>query len=333
MLVSPDQGSMANASGSILLGDIGGTHARFALWTRGELGVIENILVADHPTFADAAESYLARHGVGPLGGAVLAGAGPVKDRRCALTNSSWMIDGPQLEKTLRFPWVEVINDFEALAWALPDLGPADLLAIGGGTALPGAPAIVVGPGTGLGVACLAGSAAGSLVIGSEGGHCTLPATSDREEAIIRRLRSRMGHVSAERVLSGGGLINLYQTIADLEQVQVPRRDPSQISRAGIEGNCLICFAALEAFCGFLGAFAGDMVLAFGARGGAHIAGGIVPHFAGFLASSKFRERFEAKGRLTGYVAAVPSCVITHDDPAFVGLAVLARQLAASSKA
>ena len=312
---------------AVLLGDIGGTRARFALSSGGALGLVETTPVADHRTFSDAVAWFLAQHRSQGLTGAVVAGAGPVRDNHCALTNSSWVIDGAELKKTLQLSWVEVINDFEALAWALPGLTATDLSPIGSGIVLPGAPAVVLGPGTGLGVACLAGSAVAPIVIGSEGGHCTLPGTSDREDAIIRRLRSRVGHVSAERVLSGGGLVNLYETIADLDRVQIPRRDAHEISRAAIEGHCPICLKALELFCGFLGAFAGDVVLTFGARGGVYIAGGIVPHFVGFLARSKFREHFEAKGRLSQYVSTVPTYVINHEDPAFLGLAVLARQM------
>jgi glucokinase len=314
-------------SDEFLLADIGGTHARFALTVAGRPGPVEDIRVASYPHTADALRAFLGRHPGAKPRGAVLAGAGPVYDNRITMTNSPWVIDGAELARSFDLPWVQVINDFEALAWALPALGAEDLHAIGGGTPLPGAPSAVLGPGTGLGVACLVHGAQGLDAVVSEGGHASLPGASAREDAIIGHLRSRFGHVSAERALSGGGLVNLYGAVAALDGVVVPDRDAAAISREGVAGTCPTCRAALDLFCAFLGTFASDAALMFGARGGIYIAGGIVPNFLDFFANSQFRSRFESKGRLSKYVQGVPTRVILHKDPAFVGLAYLAHEL------
>jgi glucokinase len=319
--------SVNGHSNQFLLGDIGGTHARFALLAGDKLGAVEDVPVASYPHIAEALRAFLARQPEAKLAGAVLAGAGPVYGNRCVMTNSSWIIDGAELQESFDLPWVQVINDFEALAWSLPDLAKDDLFTIGGKQALAGAPAVVLGPGTGLGVACLVHASQGLDVIVSEGGHATLPGTSKREDAVIEHLRSRFGHVSAERALSGSGLVNLYEAIASLDGISVPKRTAAAISSEGVAGSCPTSRAALELFCALLGTFAGDAALIFGARGGVYVAGGVVPHFLEFLARSQFRARFEAKGRLDTYVRAVPVHVITHADPAFVGLAFLAREL------
>ncbi|MFI5011253.1 MAG: glucokinase [Hyphomicrobiales bacterium] len=322
---------MTGHSDQFLVGDIGGTHARFALSSGNEVGPVEDLPVSDYPGVGEALKAFLARHPGAKPSGAVIAGAGPVRGNRCVMINSTWIIDGSDLRETFGLAWVQVINDFEALAWSLPDLTMAALFTIGGGEALSDAPAVVLGPGTGLGVACLIHGSHGASVIGSEGGHVTLPGTSKREDAVIELLRSRFGHVSTERALSGAGLVNLYETIAALDGIGVPRRNAADISREGVAGRCPTSRAALDLFCALLGTFAGDMALTFGARGGVYIAGGIVPHFVEFLARSEFRARFEAKGRLAKYVEAVPTHVVTHEEPAFVGLAFLARELSRRS--
>ena len=156
----------------------------------------------------------------------------------------------------------------------------------------------VLGPGTGLGVACLVPASDGPAVIGGEGGHATMAATSPREDAIIDYLRRQFGHVSAERVVSGSGLENLYHAIVALDGVDAPKRSAPEITKAGSNGTCPLSRMALELFCGMLGTIAGNVGLMFGARGGVYIAGGIAPRITDFIAHSEFRARFEGKGRL-----------------------------------
>jgi glucokinase len=308
-----------------LLGDIGATNARFALLANGALGPVSNFEVARYARFPDAVADFLKVHGDQvPVTDALLAIAGPVEGERCKLTNCSWIIDGDELRATFRLAKVRVVNDFAATAYSLPSLSPADLHAIGGGRAVPEAPMAVLGPGTGLGVACLVPGSKESVVIAGEGGHATIAAASHREDAVIDHLRRRFGHVSAERVVSGAGLENIYQAIAALDQSEVPARDAAEITRTALDGSCPTAGAALHMFCALLGSFSGNVALMFGARGGIYIAGGIAPMILAFMGRSEFRRRFEDKGRLRPYLAAIPSNVIVHSAAAFVGLKALA---------
>ena len=310
--------------GQVLLADVGGTNVRFAVLGDGSLGPIEHLAVADYARFDQALAAYLA--GVqarGPIASALFAVAGVVEGERCPLTNNPWVVDGPELRARFGFADIRLINDFAAVAWSLPDLAPGDLRQLGGGAPKQGAPMLAIGPGTGLGVAAyLPGN--GGRVLGGEGGHTTLAGGTAREDAIIALLRGRFGHVSAERVVSGPGLINLYRTIAALDGVTVPERRASEISRAAIEGTCDVSRAALDIFCAVLGDVVGNFALAFGAQGGVFLGGGIVPHMRDYLPGSQFRTRFDAKGRMSAYVQAIPVYLILHDDPAFIGLRALA---------
>ena len=162
-------------------------------------------------------------------------------------------------------------------------------------------------------------------MIVTEGGHATLPAENRREDAILQFLRDRFGHVSIERALSGGGLVDLYDAINALDGRNAPPRTAAEIGLAGVARSDETSRVALELFYGFLGSVAGNTALTVGARGGVYIGGGIAPRNVDFMAASVFRERFEAKGRLRHYVTPIPTLIITHPYPAFLGLARLAR--------
>jgi glucokinase len=311
MLISPE---------CILLGDIGATNARFALLANGVLGAVSTFEVAKFARFADVVAIYLRdncrdfriKH-------ALLAIAAPVKGERSILTNCSWMIDVHELRATFNLE-ARIVNDFEAVALSLPRLTSTDLAGIGGGKPETGAPKAVLGPGSGLGVACLICHSDKPVVISSEGGHATLTATCEREDRIVGQLRQCFGHVSAERAVSGVGLENIYHAIAQLDRLDVVPRSAAEITKCALGGECEVACEALRAFCAFLGSFAGNIALTFGARGGVYIAGGISPRILDFLVRSEFRSRFEAKGRFRPYLEAIPSYVITHPTAAFVGL-------------
>ena len=318
---------MADPGAQILLADIGATNARFALLARGgDIGPVRALAVADYPRFADAVAAFLAAEGASP-GGAVLAVAGPVEGERAVMTNCPWVIDAAELRRLLKVPSVRVINDFEATAWSLSALQPDHVATVGAGRAVAGAPMVVLGPGTGLGLASHVPRAEAPVVIASEGGHVTLPATDAREDAVIAWLRTQFGHVSAERALSGPGLENLYRAIAAVDRAAVPERDATAITQAGVAGTCPVSRAALDMFCAMLGTFAGNAALSFGARGGVFIAGGIAPRIVDYLLKSEFRARFDAKGRLRGYVEEIPLNVIVHPDYAFIGLKTLVERM------
>ena len=310
----------------VLLGDIGGTNARFAILADDRIGAIEILAVRDYPRFADSLAAFLSRH---PEARAFtrlfLACAGPIEDERCELTNSSWVIDAAELRASFNWAAVRVINDFEALAWSLPILESSDLFTIGKGDGDRRASMAVLGPGTGLGVACHVLNPAGEIVIASEGGHATLPATCRREDAIIEHLRNRFGHVSVERVLSGDGLVNVYEAIAAIDHLSAAQRSAASITAGAVEGGCPICREALDLFCATLGSVAGDVALTFAAKGGVFIAGGIAPRIVEYLRDSQFRTRFESKGRSKFYLANIATSVIVCREPAFLGLRRLAR--------
>lgn len=267
-------------------------------------------------------------HGLAAVGAirpnrALLAVAGPVKAGQATLTNRGWVFDAASLASTLGLARVTVVNDFLALATALPALRGNDLLDLGGGPGEPTGPRVVIGPGTGLGVAALLPP---NLPLATEGGHATLPAHSPREAAVIALLRDRFGHVSAERCLSGPGLENLHQALRTLDGAGADPRDAATIAEAATQGTCPFCEEALRMFCAMLGGVAGDQALSHGATGGVFVAGGILPRLQGFLRASGFRARFEAKGRFRDWLAAVPTALILRPHPALLGLATLARE-------
>jgi glucokinase len=305
----------------VVLADIGGTNARFALMEHGRIGTPEHMRVADYPLAGDALGAFLARRAAGHAPRAAIFGvAGPVEDNRCVLTNSPWVVDGNELARTFGFASVHVLNDFEALGWSLPALQPTDLFPVGGQGAATAAPMLVLGPGTGFGAAGFLPQGVRPSVVVTEAGHATLPATSDREARVISALRRRFGHVEVEHVLSGSGIENLYHAIIAVDDVTAPARDAAAISEAAFDGSCAICKRTLDMFCAFLGSVAGNLALTFSARGGVFIAGGIVPRFADRLPATTFREQFESKGRYQAYLSPIPIGVVMTPDTSLIGL-------------
>lgn len=326
---------MSPAAGhdTALLADIGGTNARFALLQDDAPGEVIHLAVAEHPTAYDAVAAAFER-----LGGAqvpqraVLAFAGPVEAARAVMTNVGWETSIAELRRRFGFRQVRLLNDYAALALGLDRMEPADVRVIGPldatlpGTA--GAPLAVVGPGSGLGVAALVPAQPHPLPLVGEGGHATIAAADEEEAAVFAVLRRDFGHVSAERVLSGPGLVNLYRALATLRNQPLDELDPADVTRRGLSGEDPLCRLALDHFCRLLGGFAGNLALTYGAYGGVFIGGGIPPRFPDFLAASGFRASFEAKGRFRDYLAAIPTRLITRPDASFLGLAAAARQFA-----
>jgi glucokinase len=317
---------------NILLGDIGGTTARFAVLTGDTLGPVDHLRVSEHCSMAHAVDAYLAsQSGRGRVGAAILGVAGPIEDGRCVLVNSRWVIDAAELQAAFGFKPIHLINDFEAVAHALPSLGECDVKAIAGGKPLAAETMAVIGPGTGLGMAGVVRRDGRVTIVPTEGGHATLPGVTVREDAVIARLRGRFDHVSAERALSGPGLENLYEAIAAIDGAAVASRTASEITQQAREGSCPVSVAALDMFFAMLGTVAGDLALMFRARGGVCIAGGIAPRIVDLLARSEFHARFVAKGRYQAYLEDIPVAVIMNPDPAFLGLKALALKLSERS--
>ena len=313
---------------SALLGDVGATNARFAILTGTTIGPISTLNVGDFATPVDAIRAFLAAEPADSKPErAAIAAAGPLIGGRITMTNAPWTVDADVIRAAFGFSNAVVLNDFAALAWALPALTAVDVHQIGGGDPIAGAPLAVLGPGTGFGVAGLVRGNGEDIVLVTEGGHATLPGDSARDDAIIAVLRRKFGHVSIERALCGAGLESLCEAVALVDKIDTPPRAAPDVVRHALAGDCAASVATLELFCELLGTVAGNVALTLGARGGLYIAGGMVPRFVDFLARSRFRARFEGKGRLAPYLAAIPTAVITHPFPAFPGLArVAARQ-------
>jgi glucokinase len=313
------------ASEQTLLGDIGGTTARFAVLTGDTLGPIEHLPVAQYRSMIDVIHGFLGRgQDRNRISAAVLGVAAPVEGGRSVLVNSQWVVDAAELRAAFGFKSIHLINDFEAIAYALPCLSGRDVRPLAGGKPQLGESMAVLGPGTGLGMAGVVRREDRMTVIPTEGGHATLPGATPREDAVIAHLRHKFGHVSAERALSGPGLENLHAAIAAIDGIVVSSETAPEIVRQALDRSCPVSVAAVDMFCAMLGMVAGDLALMFRARGGVYIAGGIAPRIVHLLARSEFHTRFRAKGRFEPYLESVPVAVIINSDAAFLGLKSLA---------
>jgi glucokinase len=308
-----------------LVGDIGATNARFGLVSPAAKVLHWRSYAVDHyPTIDDALADYLDARGDLPMPRkSAIAVASAITGDRVSMTNHPWSFSIAALKTRFGFERLEVINDFTAQALALPRLGPDDRRTVGGGTPAPGAPLAVLGPGSGLGVSGLVACAAGWVALTGEGGHATMAPATDREGAVLDHMRRHFDHVSAERVLSGPGLVNLYNTLAEIDGVPSRGYTAALITDLGMRGEDPLCVEATAMFCAMLGTMAGNLALTLGARGGVYVAGGIVPRLGRFFADSPFRARFQEKGRFEPYLAAIPTHVVTHEFAAFLGCAAL----------
>lgn len=306
-----------------LVGDIGATNARFALvMADGALAHHANLLCDDYPSLAAAVGAYLAEAEAQPTR-AVLAVATSLDGDRVSFTNNPWTFSIAELTRHIGVQRLRVINDFYANALAVPRLAADDLRKVGGGKAVAHMPMGVIGPGSGLGVSALIQTADGPVPIAGEGGHVTMAPADARESAVLDRMRGRYDHVSAERVLSGPGLVNLYNALCELEQVPAAQLSAAQISDPQTIAADPQAREATAMFCAMLGTVAGNLALTLGARGGIYIAGGIVPKLGDFFAQSQFRARFEDKGRFRAYLAAIPTYVVVRQGAALLGAAKL----------
>lgn len=294
-----------------LVADIGGTNARLAIADLDTLELSNPVSLRREgfPSLEAVAESYLEGVAERPRAAAI-AVAGPVVGDTIRLTNAPWSFRRDELRAALGLDELLVLNDFEALAYALPRLAPSDLQQIGGGAPVEHAPKVVLGPGTGLGVAGLVWSPSGWVAVASEGGHASLPVKDEREFAMLERLMRGRERISVEGVVSGPGLAHMYGVIAEMAgQPVAPVEAPEVVQRA-LGGDDAFAKEALERFALWLGRFAGDAALFFGARGGVYIGGGIAPKMVDALSAGTFRGAFEAKGRMTPYLAPIPVYVI-----------------------
>ena len=322
------QVSSSASADARLLADIGGTNARFA-WQSHAGAPIEETLVlpgADHATLADALRHYLRSVGRSAPAACSIAIANPVLGDRVTMTNHHWTFSIAELKAEIGLQRLVVVNDFTALALALPELQPQELRQVGGERAVPNSAIALIGPGTGLGVSGLVPDGSGGLVpLQGEGGHVTLAGRTSREKQVLDHLEAMYGHASAERAICGRGLVDIHgalQTLTAGGATALPAT-AAEIVAGALEGGDGLCRETIDLFCAFLGTAAGNLALTLGARGGVYIGGGIVPRLGTAFDRSPFRARFEAKGRFsTGYLAAIPvQVIVATQSPALLGAA------------
>jgi glucokinase len=331
------QGGGENFDASAVLGlvaDVGGTHVRFGIAVGGEkpssvrVHCVRRFAVRAHESISHAAQHYRdATPGVpAALERAAVAVAGRVEQDRVQLTNSAWSFSASALGEAQQFKDVHVVNDFEAVGHAVGVLSAADLQPIGAGRIeLPMRRGVcaILGVGTGLGVGGVVASAAGFTVLATEGGHASFAPTSDKSIEVLRWLRRKFGRVSAERVLSGAGLANLYKALSEIEGLDVPELSAAEVTTRAANGSDAVCVESVGLFSELLGSFAGDLALTLGAWHGVLISGAMLQHFDRDMFDRRVRAAFEHKGRFTAAMRDVPLETIAHPHVELLGAARL----------
>lgn len=312
---------------SCLLADIGGTNTRCSVtggdgrpgpvreFKNREFDSLESLLLSFVESLPPADR---------PVDG-VLAVAAPIRGDEVQMINIDWRFSVDVVRESLGLRKLQALNDFEALAYALPDLPADELVPIGGGRAIAGKPKGVIGPGTGLGVASLVPHDGHWIAIAGEGGHVTLPATDAREAGVVKQIREEFGHCSAERLISGPGLGLLHRALHGGAAI-----DAADIAARADRDEAEAC-ETLDVFFRLLGTIAANLALTIGAFGGIYIGGGIAPRHRDRLVASGFRDSFEAKGRYRDYLRSIPTWLIVSGHPALTGLAAVARRPGATS--
>jgi glucokinase len=330
----------APATDHRLLADVGGTNARFALQSgaQGAITHIQTLPCADHASLGEAIEHYLRQQAPAQRPQlAAIAIANPIQGDRVQMTNHHWSFSISALQAALGLKQLELLNDFTALALALPHLPDSDLRQVGGRTGASAAHSTtalgLIGPGTGLGVSGLVPDGRGGWwPLQGEGGHVSLSATNAQEQTALALLWARFGHVSAERAVSGQGLSNLYGALTQRDGGAWPDRLPSaaEVTEWAMGGQDARAQEALDLFFAFLGTVAGNLALTLGAWDGIFLGGGILPRLGQRIDASAFRERFERKGRFENHLKPVPVWVIeAGQSPALLGASKKLDMLAA----
>ncbi|MFN7167722.1 MAG: glucokinase [Pannonibacter sp.] len=310
----------------VLVGDVGGTNARFALVMDATQPALPlpAVATADYPDITAAIQASIAEARAPQPRSAIIAVAGPVTGDRIPLTNAHWVVEPLQMIDSLMLEDVVILNDFEAQALALPGLAGTDIEQIGGGTALAGASKFVLGPGTGLGAAAMIHAADTWIPVPGEGGHVELGPVTDDDFLIWPHVERAGGRVGAEQLLSGTGLPMLARAVATARKADRDFRKGAEITRAASDGDP-VAVETLQVFARCLGRVAGDFALTVLARGGVYITGGVTSYIADYLRDGGFRAAFEAKAPHAGLMASIPTFLIRHPNPALEGLAAFAR--------
>ncbi|MCY7354226.1 MAG: glucokinase [Lysobacter sp.] len=334
----------------VLLADIGGTNARFALVDTGTsstpaqsrfgahlLDSVREFPVVQFPSLADAARHYLQstqatlRQAQGEHHGikrGIFAVAGRVDGDEARITNHPWVISRARTQAMLEFEQLHLINDFAAQALSIPLLESEDVAAIGGASWRPDRMPkdrtyAVIGPGTGLGVGGLLVCGGRAHALETEGGHTSFPPGTPEEIQILEHLSAQFGRVSSERLVSGPGLVNIHRALSEIASEDPGPMQPEDITSRAERGDAR-CMRTLDIFCAVFGAISGDLVLTLGAWDGVFLTGGLVPRLLPALQHSGFRQRFEHKGRFSSNMARVPTVAVLHPHPGLLGAAAFA---------
>ena len=307
-----------------LIADIGGLYARFVIETSyGEFAQQRSLRCADFPSFEAAMAAYLGSLKTGPVLHAAVAIANPVDGDQVRMTNYHWQFSIEETRVNLGLETLVVVNDFTALAMALPRLAAHDFRQVGNGHAVKNSVIGLLGSGSGLGVSGLIPSADGWTSLGSEGGHTSFAPADARESAVLQYAWRQYEHVSFERLLSGPGLELTFLALAELNKLTVQALSAPDITRKALDENDALCAETLEVFCSMLGSAASNLAVTLGATGGIYIGGSIVPRLGEFFDRSGFRKRFEQKGRFSSYLSNIPTFVITAPEATFLGTSAI----------
>lgn len=315
----------------ILIADIGGTNARFAVcqdkapWFHDA----QTLQCVDHASIFDAIDTYLKNHDTKQLQAICFAVAGPIQNEAVKFLNNDWSVSAAELKSRYAIEQVRLLNDFEAISFSLSSLRAGDVLRIGEGSGEPkiGDQSVaVVGPGSGLGVGGLNIANGEFKPIATEGGHVGFAPDSKLQSQILHYLQGKFGRVSNERLLSGPGLVNIHESLCAIGNIENPGLTPADIAVASRKRTDDLCVQTMQLFFEILGQVAGDTSLALGAYDGVFIGGGIAQRYPNQLQRSKFRAGFENKGRYQNMMSEIPTWLITHKNPGLLGAAVYARQ-------
>lgn len=308
--------------------DVGGTNIRLALLENGRIAKIEKYLCADFETITDAILFFQKNNISGSFTEGCIAIACPVNDDMIKMTNHSWVFSKTALTEQLGLKKLYVINDFTAVAHSLPALNHNQVVQIGRGTAKEKGNIAVFGPGTGLGVEHLAWTSNGWHTLDGEGGHVDFAPTDETDMVVCRYLQEKLGRASTEEVLSGRGIVNIYNALCQHHNKNAELTTPSEVTSAGLDNSDEMAALAIQQFCRVMGSFAGNLALNLCTTGGIFIGGGVVSHLGDYFLKSEFRSRFESKGSFSHYVQNIPTYLINEPDHGLLGaLAYLTQHL------
>ena len=307
--------------------DVGGTNIRLAVVdvNSRELSKVREYPCAQFITLDAALAQYFATLS-DPVCHLCIGIACPVENDLVKMTNLSWQFSQAELKDKLALKSLYVINDYTAISLAVPFIEEKQKVKIGAGEEVPNACKAIFGAGTGLGVSHLIKQGKKWVSLDGEGGHSSFAPNTRQQADVLLLLQQQFGHVSAERFLSGQGLVNIYHALCRLAGKQPEYFEPAQVSKAALSNECELTVQTLTLFCQVMGGFAGNLALNLDCRGGVYIAGGLVPRFVEFIEQSEFRSFFEEKGRLKDYLQTIPTYLITHDNPGLLGAAVYLQQ-------